>query len=207
MHIRFLLCAIAFHPGSAPTGGHYEALMLQDGDVYVVDDGTTAVICDSEEFADSCHNSYLFFHYLLATTCMRTLPCLGCPHRGTCSFVLQQQHGKQYRQDLTILSRLRSQRPGLPLQRGSPVKYVCIHACMHVCVYAYIHTQTHMCVCGGLYVCRYIRMCTCICACMHACMYVHMVGRLPSLTSLNKVIRIVTRRRNIKPAWLRTLQP
>ena len=64
MHIRFLLCAIAFHPGSAPTGGHYKALMLQDGDVYVVDDGTTAVICDSEEFADSCHNSYLFFYYL-----------------------------------------------------------------------------------------------------------------------------------------------
>ena len=134
---------------------------------------------------------------------MRALPCLGCPHRGHLLFCvatatrscLGMRIAQQYCRDLTVLSRLRSQRPGLPLQRGSQVKYVCMHACMHVCEYAYIHTQTHVCVCvcvwvggwvggwmggwvggwGGGSVCMqvhtHVHMYLCMYACMYACTY------------------------------------
>ena len=44
VHIRFLLCAVAFHMRNTPASGHYKALVLQDDDFYVADDGGVAEV-------------------------------------------------------------------------------------------------------------------------------------------------------------------
>ena len=63
VHVRFRLRAFALHLGSAPDCGHYKAVMLQQEDFYIADDGAVFEPGSERVLAEGCHNSYMFFYH------------------------------------------------------------------------------------------------------------------------------------------------